>query len=376
MSILHAFVVVIILPLFISAQEIRREASRQLSPCTAAIDIGAVCESANQHAAEIMNAGGLEAFTVVQNVRTGALVVFAASRPESLDVTTPVLPLSVSKLLLAASWWDNAQPDRRFDSYRGPADSRAPAQRLVTLHEMLVGGSDNAGRLAALALRQSVGTETVLRDFRRYGFGNGPDSRARDGFWKTLSPAYTLRLTPVRDFASLSNATSNADWADTLSLGETNLKVTGLHISRFLQAVGNGGVMLPPVARNEEMARARNLSKSNEFAGGFRVMKPYTAQRLQAGMRDAVRRGTAKSIANTLGPRGWTMGGKTGTGPGPAPIGPHSDGWFAGLIFDPQGKARFTVATFVRRGGFGGGNAAKISADIARYLIGNGSEKQ
>lgn len=371
----HTLFVIAIFLLLLSPQENRREAGPQLSPCAAAINVGAVCESANQHAVEIMNAGGFEAFTVVQNVRTGALVVFAASRPASLDVTTPVLPLSVSKLLLAASWWDNAQPDRRFDSYRGPADTRAPAQRMITLHEMLVGGSDNAGRLAAVALRQSVGTETVLRDFRRYGFGNGPDSRAKDGFWKQLSPAYTSRLTPVREFASLSSVTSDADWANTLSLGETNLKVTGLHISRFLQAVGNGGVMLPAVARNEAMA-ARTLDNSNEFAGGFRVMKPYTAQRLQAGMRDAVRRGTAKSIAKTLGPTGWTMGGKTGTGPGPAPIGPHSDGWFAGLVFDPQGKARFTVATFVKRGGTGGGNAAKISAEITRYLIGKGPGKQ
>jgi hypothetical protein len=34
--------------------------------------------------------------------------------------------------------------------------------------------------------------------------------------------------------------------------------------------------------------------------------------------------------------------------------GPPYDGWFAGLIFDPQGKARFTVATYVRHGGLGG----------------------
>jgi hypothetical protein len=33
-------------------------------------------------------------------------------------------------------------------------------------------------------------------------------------------------------------------------------------------------------------------------------------------------------------------------------------GWFAGLVFDSSGKARFTVATFVRHGGPGGDNAA------------------
>lgn len=48
---------------------------------------------------------------------------------------------------------------------------------------------------------------------------------------------------------------------------------------------------------------------------------------------------------------------------------PAYDGWFAGLVFDPQGKARFTVATYVRHGGRGGENAAIISAQLARYLI-------
>jgi hypothetical protein len=40
------------------------------------------------------------------------------------------------------------------------------------------------------------------------------------------------------------------------------------------------------------------------------------------------------------------------------------------LIFDPQGKARFTVVTFVKHGGFGGGNAARISAELALFLSG------
>jgi hypothetical protein len=34
------------------------------------------------------------AVTVVQQVSTGAVVLFAASEPDKLDVSTPVLPLS------------------------------------------------------------------------------------------------------------------------------------------------------------------------------------------------------------------------------------------------------------------------------------------
>ncbi|HEX7294763.1 MAG TPA: hypothetical protein VF251_03350, partial [Pyrinomonadaceae bacterium] len=77
-----------------------------------------------------------------------------------------------------------------------------------------------------------------------------------------------------------------------------------------------------------------------------------------------------KSIATALDSLKWQIGGKTGSGP--LTVGPQSDGWFAGLIFDPKGNARFTVATFVRHGGPGGGNAAKLSVELARFII-NGS---
>jgi cell division protein FtsI/penicillin-binding protein 2 len=37
------------------------------------------------------------------------------------------------------------------------------------------------------------------------------------------------------------------------------------------------------------------------------------------------------------------------------------------LIFDPKGNPRFTVVMFVKHGGYGGGNAARISAEVARF---------
>jgi membrane peptidoglycan carboxypeptidase len=103
-----------------------------------------------------------------------------------------------------------------------------------------------------------------------------------------------------------------------------------------------------------------------------RVMSQTSALKLQAAMRGAVERGTAKSAAPSLAGTGWSMGGKTGTGPEPEThaAGSDSDGWFAGLIFDPQGKARFTSATFVKHGGFGGGNAARLSAELTLFLSG------
>jgi hypothetical protein len=39
-------------------------------------------------------------------------------------------------------------------------------------------------------------------------------------------------------------------------------------------------------------------------------------------------------------------------------------------VADSQGKPRFTLATYVRHGGLGGENAAIISAQLARFVIG------
>jgi cell division protein FtsI/penicillin-binding protein 2 len=97
-------------------------------------------------------------------------------------------------------------------------------------------------------------------------------------------------------------------------------------------------------------------------------MAEATANQLISAMLDTVMRGTASGISGALKGTGWSIGGKTGTGGvAEAPF-EGQDGWFAGLIFDHGLKARFTVATFVRHGGAGGGNAAEISVEVARFL--------
>ena len=122
--------------------------------------------------------------------------------------------------------------------------------------------------------------------------------------------------------------------------------------------------MLQPSARTED--DATTVSSIDPT----RIMSEETALKLQKLMRATVEHGTAKEAAPILAPTGWTMGGKTGTGPQPGSnkAGPASDGCFVGLIFDPQLRARFTVVTFVSHGGFGGGNAARISAELGRWL--------
>lgn len=334
--------------------------------CDDALARGMVCEAANERALEIVRAGKLVATTVVQEVNTGSLVAFAASEPEKLDVTTAVLPLSTVKLMVAASWWDHKQPE----------EPELPGGPKMSVTEMIETGNDNAGRRMASALRQRIGTQAFLQDLEHYGFRAAPGATGPgkdESFWAEIPSRWKERLRPAMAYHSLGESTPPKGWEDTLSLGEERFVVTALHLSRFLQAAGNAGMMLPAVARTGDEKSADSPGPGSTIpARGkpVRVMSAAAALKLQVAMRAVVERGTAKSALPILLETGWSMGGKTGTGPGPESPGPNSDGWFAGLIFDPEGKPRFTVATFVKHGGLGGGNAARVSAELARFLSG------
>jgi len=343
--------------------------ARTDSPCAQALAQGAVCEAANKRATELMNGRSLEAATLVMDVQTGALVAFAATPgsnapakgAEPLTVTTPIVPLSLTKLFLVASWWDRGQPDSSFDCVRSAApDKKEP----MTIRDMIVIGCDLPAKQMAVALRKKVGAEAVLGDLERFGFGSQSKLSQDDSFWAELAPEWKETLAPAASYTLLGANTPDSEWADAFALGENNFVVTILHVSRFLQAAGNNGMLLPPVARKET-----DEPVSKPAAISRRIMQEKTAVWLQGAMRDVVQRGSAKAITHVLDGTGWQIGGKTGTGPGLGAHGPPYDGWFAGLVFNSQGKARFTVATYVRHGGRGGENAAMISAQLARYLI-------
>jgi hypothetical protein len=87
------------------------------------------------------------------------LLSFAASDPLRLDVTSPVLPLSTVKLMVAACWWDHESAQDK---------DLAESEHLLT--DMIVYGGDAAGRQMASALRLKIGTAEVLNNLKHYGF--------------------------------------------------------------------------------------------------------------------------------------------------------------------------------------------------------------
>ena len=135
--------------------------------------------------------------------------------------------------------------------------------------------------------------------------------------------------------------------------------VTVMGVSRFIQAIANDGVMLPPTIEAE---------LAGDPPSGERVMEEETAEKLQQAMRLVVERGTGTAVLPSLRGSGWTMGGKTGT----AEVADRPDnGWFAGILFDAEGEPRYTVVSFLEGGGPGGAMPATIAGAVARQLIDN-----
>ncbi|MDQ3555666.1 MAG: penicillin-binding transpeptidase domain-containing protein, partial [Gemmatimonadota bacterium] len=77
-------------------------------------------------------------------------------------------------------------------------------------------------------------------------------------------------------------------------------------------------------------------------------------------------RGTGRAAAAQVRGVPGTLGGKTGT----AQVrGAPDDGWFAGLVFDAEGRPRYTVVVYLQGGGPGGRAPAQVAGGVARILL-------
>src|SRR5690606_38785699 len=127
-------------------------------------------------------------------------------------------------------------------------------------------------------------------------------------------------------------------------------------ISRFVQAIANDGVMLPPTL---EMSRAADPPR------GEQVMSAATAQRLRDAMLRVTERGTGRRASALLRAKGWRLGAKTGTA---EVAGRRDNGWFAAILFSPDGEPRYTIVSFLEGGGPGGAMPGTIAASVAQVL--------
>jgi beta-lactamase regulating signal transducer with metallopeptidase domain len=333
-------------------------------PSRRAGDPSTLCPALDAAVARMLAAQNADGGAVlVQDVATGAVMAYAASGSgDGAPLTAAAMPGSVWKLVLASLWWESGRGDGEIGC---PASVtvggrtvrnavRSTPRRLAGPREMLVYSCNTAAVQMALGLRAALGADEVDARIRRLGFGAGEPAARDTGFWATRSDAFRSRMSPLAARTGLRAGAPEADWAD-FALGTRRVAVSPLHVARFIQAIGNGGVMMPPTVDAALAGRSP----------GRQVLSPATAARLQEAMREVVTRGTAQAARAELAGSPWRLGGKTGTVPGSSH---ETDGWFAGLAFDAGGQARYAVVVRLPGRGSGGGAPARLAARIVRML--------
>jgi cell division protein FtsI/penicillin-binding protein 2 len=356
------------------AEQLRRAVSLgeagELHPAGTDISL-TLCRGATARAWELLQQTGRRGAVVVQDVRTGALVAYASTGgPDEppLGLQEYAAPGSIWKLALAAVWWENGVPDQDMG-----CQSEIQVTPRAVIHnsegfsiprvnaptEMLVYSCNTTAVRMALDLRERLGESAFQDAYRNFGVvpyaaGEAPGGFQLD-FWRTESDAWRRRMSPPPARVRLSAESSTQEWAQ-LAIGQGPIDVTPIHVSRFVSAIGNGGVMVDATIEGE-LAR--------EAPDGRRIMSQETAGKLLAAMMRVVDHGTARSTAPVLQGLTWDMAGKTGT----AQVARADDnGWFAGLILDPEGRPRYSVVAFLIGGGPGGRMPAGIGAGMTRYF--------
>ncbi|MEX2570127.1 MAG: penicillin-binding transpeptidase domain-containing protein [Gemmatimonadota bacterium] len=330
-----------------------------------------LCRGVTAEAYRQLSQTGRPGAVVVQDVRTGAVLAYAATGDRGdppLGIKRYSPPGSVFKLALAALWWEHGMPDAI--PIPCPAEIQVTPRAAIgnfgnvgygTVQGptgMLVPSCNTAAVWMALRMREEIGSEPFIEGYRRFGFETYEESPPTDsigGFWRTDSEAWNRRMTPAPSRIRISDSTGDAEWGQ-LAIGQGPLDVTVVAVSRFIQAIANDGLMAAPTIEQE---------LASGGAAGERVMSEGTARRLQEAMRAVVDRGTGRAAGQLVQGTGWGLGGKTGTA---QVAGRPDNGWFAGILFGPEGDPRYTVVSFLEGGGPGGGMPARAAGGVARYL--------
>lgn len=170
--------------------------------------------------------------------------------------------------------------------------------------------------------------------------------------------------------ARLSSIPWNFSDAVNMSIGQGEVQVTPLQVTRMVAAIANGGQMVRP----ELVWKAGLLGEAPSFVNTPEVdsvveIQPEVLEALRAGMCNVTQRqdGTAeyqfrRSELQTIG-----VCGKTGTatdGSSPSAI---SHAWFA--AYAPMRDPEIAVVVMVENSGEGSGVAAPIVRDILEYYF-------
>lgn len=342
----------------------------QLHPAGTDVQL-TLCQGLTRRAWSLLRETGRPGAVVMQDVRTGAVVAYAATGgPEDapVGIRRYAPPGSVFKLALAALWWDSGQPDERMPC---PAEIQVtprarirnfesrPYPELEVPRGMLRVSCNTAAISMAFALRERLGPDAFVDAYRRYGFlpyDGRPPAAYPQPFWNTANEAWERRMSPPPARIRIRERFDAFEWGQ-LAIGQGPVDVTPIAVSRFVAAIGNGGVMVPPTIEADRVGEGDTV----------RIMQPATAARLREAMRAVVDSGTARSAGVRIASLDWDLGGKTGSAD-VARRGAPADGWFAGLMFDANGRPRYSVVVYLQGGAPGGRLPAGVAAELTRHV--------
>jgi cell division protein FtsI/penicillin-binding protein 2 len=328
-----------------------------------------LCSAPTRAAWQLLDATNLKGAIIIQDVQTGAVVAYAASgRAEDppFGIKRYAPPGSVFKLAVAALWWENDLPETRMPCppYIQIGNARI---RNFESHEyeslsvptgMLRVSCNTAAVRMALEMRERLGVEAFRDAYQRFGFVtySGRPPASNETFWNTGNDAWAERMTPPPVRVRFAERFSQHEWGQ-IAIGQGPVDMTPMAVSRFMQAIGNNGVMLPPTLEWEQLEKR---------GAGRQIMRATTSRKLQEAMLTVVDSGTAQGAKPRLAGTGWDLGGKTGTAD--VAGAPRPDAWFAGLMYGPDGRARYTIVVYLQRGGQGGRIAAPIAGEMTKFM--------
>lgn len=348
----------------------------ELHPAGTDLDL-TLCAAPTRQAWELLRATGMDGAVIMQDVATGAVVAYAATGdPEDppFGIRRYSPPGSVFKLALAAIWWENDLGDVQMPC---PSEIQLGRARIRNFEsgshgsiqvprEMLKFSCNTAAVQMALTARERLGTDVFHDAYTRFGFvpyTGDPPAPGEPDFWNTGNPAWARRMTPPPVRIRLAERFSAHEWGQ-IAIGQGPVDVTPIGVSRFIQAIGNAGVMMPPTIEEEQL---------EDLPEGTRIMQESTARRLQEAMLTVVDSGTARSAVPRFANTGWDLGGKTGS----ADVArqPRADGWFAGLMYGPDRRPRYTIVVYLQAGAPGGRLPAGIAGQMVRFMAANDTAK-
>lgn len=310
--------------------------------------------------------GAKRGMAVVEDVKTGEVYSLATYEPgvdagaqSNIAVSSPFEPGSVNKVVTFAAALEAGLVTPTSTSM---VDGQIPMGG-STIHDAWPHGPIEMTATGILAKSSNVGTLQIAQKL-------GPDAFAAELAKMGLGQKTGIELSGE----SAGVVPDQAQWSSTsfanLPIGQ-GLSMTLVQLASMYQAIGNGGVKLPPTL-------VRGTTTGGDFspavpAAGTSVMSPQTAGTLRDMLRattqdgDTAHRGTAPGAAIN----GYQVAAKTGTAQQVDPTtNDYSKTMFnstiAGLV--PADNPRFVVAIMLDAPQ-GGKNAVPLFHDIAAYAM-------